>query len=127
MNILTHCSPNLLILFHKGEIHKGTLPSFLSLIYGTEGLSTHCWIKILEYSPTSKTFWNILPSSTVFHSGMFYNVLLYSIENIFDIQESSRLFFCFLDCSIYIIEQFTNLKCIKHLEKQMTFKKEYIM
>ena len=58
---------------------------------------------------------------------MFYNVLLYSIENIFDIQESSRLFFCFLDCSIYIIEQFTNLKCIKHLEKQMTFKKEYIM
>ena len=56
------------------------MPIFLSLIYSTEGLSTHFWIKkILEQSPKIKTLRNVLQSSTVFHSGIlykFYNILL---------------------------------------------------
>ena len=48
--------------------------NFLSLIYKTEGLSTHFWIKkILEQSSKIKAFRNILQSSTISHDGMFYN------------------------------------------------------
>ena len=51
----------MLMLIHKDEIHKGALPSFLSLIYSTEGLSTHfCIKKTLEQSPKIKTFRNVL-------------------------------------------------------------------
>ena len=67
------------MLIHKDEIHKSTLPNyFLSLICSAEGSSTYFWIKnILEQSPKIKIFHNVLQSSTVFHSGMFYKVLFY--------------------------------------------------
>ena len=116
------------MLIHKEEIHKGALPNFLSLIYGTTGLSTHSWIKkILELSSKMKTLLNVLQSSTVFHSEMFYKVLQYSIAKLLNIQEIFRLFFFLLDYSIHIIEQYNNLKYIKLQEKQITFKQEYIM
>ena len=99
--ISTHCFPNLLMLIHKDEIHKGALPNFLSVINSTEGLPSYFWIKnILEQSPKIKTFRNVLQSSTVFHFGMFYKVLQNSIETFFNIRESSRLFFYLFDCSI---------------------------
>ena len=70
------------MLILKDEIHKGPLPNFLSLIYSTEGLSTDFWKKnILEQSSKIKTFRNVLQSSTVFHSGMFNEVLQNSIGN----------------------------------------------
>ena len=81
--------------------------------------------KILKQFPKIKTFQNVLRSSTVFHSGIFYKVLNYSIGKFFNIRESSRLFLFLLDSSIYIIEQCTNFKYIKYQEKQITFKNEY--
>lgn len=63
------------MLIHKAEIHKGDLRNFRSLIYRTEELSTHFWIKkTLEQS----LFRNVRQSSTIFNSGMF-KVLQYSI------------------------------------------------
>ena len=57
---------------------------------------------------------------------MLYKVLQYSIGKFFEIREISRLFFILLVCTIFIIERYTNLKYIKHQEKQRTFIKERI-
>ena len=82
------------------------------------------WIKIiLEQSPKIKTFRNVLQSPTVFYSGMFYEVLQYSVGKFFNIRENSRIFFFLLDSSIYIIEQYINLKYIKYQVEQIPFKK----
>ena len=82
------------------------------------------WIKIiLEQSPMIKNFWNVLQSPTVFYSGMFYEVLQYSVGKFFNIRESSRIKFFLLDSSIYIIEQYINLKYIKYQVEQITFKR----
>ena len=94
------------MLIHEVEIHIGPLPNFLFLIYSTEGLSKYFWIKNnLEQSPKIKAFRNVLQSSTIFHSGMSYNVLQCSIGNFFNIRESSRLFYFLLDCYIGINAQ----------------------
>ena len=77
----------------------------ISYFCSTEGLSTYFWIKkILEQSPYTKTFQNVLQSSTVFHSRMFYKVL----HILWKILQHSRKFqisLFLLDSSIYIMEQ----------------------
>ena len=72
--------------------------------------------KNLEQSPKIKTFQNILQSST--HaipecSTKFYNILLDNSSTFEKVQDYS---FLLLDSSIYIIEQYTNLKYTKHQE-----------
>ena len=63
-------------------------------------------------------FYKVLQFSILEFSSKFYNIF-----GKFNIRESYILLFFLLDCSIYIIEQYTNLKYIKHQEKQLTFKK----
>ena len=64
------------MLIHKDEMYRDNLQNFLSLINSAEGLDTDFWIKkTLEQFPKVKTFWNVQQSSTVFHSGTFYEVL----------------------------------------------------
>ena len=94
------------------------MPIFLSLIYSTEGLSTHFWIKkILEQSPKIKTLRNVLQSSTVFHSGMFYKLYNMLLEKFFNIRESSRLFLFLLDSFILNTVQ---ILCIETDRSQQT-------
>ena len=64
------------MLIDKDEIHKGALRNLISLNNSIEGLPTYFGIKkILEQSLKANTFWNVIQSSTVFYSGMFYKVL----------------------------------------------------
>ena len=117
---LTHCSPKSLMLIHKDEIHKGDLWNFLYLKNSTRGLSIYFRIKkILKQSPKINNFQKFQQSSTVFRCGMFYKVLQYSFGKFCNSREFQIILFL-LDTSIYIIEQNTNLKYIKHQEKQIS-------
>ena len=114
------------MLIHKNETHEGHLRNFLSLVYSTEGLSTYFWIKkILKQSPKIKTFRYVLQFSSIPFWNVFQKSTIFFLK-FSNIREGSKLFFFLLDISIYIIEQYTNLKYIKHQEKQITFKSEYI-
>ena len=67
------------MLIHKDEIHEGTLRNFLSLIYSTGSRGTFYIFLDKENSRTISNDQDFLGCSTkftVFHSGMFYNILL---------------------------------------------------
>lgn len=81
---------------------------------------------ILELSPKIKTFWNVLHSYTVFHSGMFFKVLQYSIrkhskfEKVPDYPFPSRLLHLLKYTKIEFKAYGTSSKA------KIAFKKEYI-
>ena len=92
-------------------IYKDDPRYILSVIYSTMGFSTYFWIKKnLEQSPYKiKTFRNVLLE----YSLTFEKIPDYS--------------FFLLDSVTYIIEHYTDLKYIKHQEKQITLKMNTFM